>query len=65
MDVRGALGLSDEVRNGFTRIKVSFKVKGDAPTRSCARSSSARRRAPPSSTWSATACPVEVGVATN
>ena len=31
MDVRGALGLSDEVRNGFTQIRVSFKVKGDAP----------------------------------
>jgi uncharacterized OsmC-like protein len=31
MDVRGALGLSDEVRNGFTKIRVSFKVKGDAP----------------------------------
>jgi uncharacterized OsmC-like protein len=30
MDVRGALGLSDEVRNGFTRIRVSFKIKGDA-----------------------------------
>jgi uncharacterized OsmC-like protein len=30
MDVRGALGISDEVRNGFTRIRVSFKVKGDA-----------------------------------
>ena len=31
MDVRGALGISDEVRNGFTRIRVSFNVKGDAP----------------------------------
>jgi uncharacterized OsmC-like protein len=31
MDVRGALGLSDEVRNGFTAIKVTYKVKGDAP----------------------------------
>jgi uncharacterized OsmC-like protein len=31
MDVRGCLGLSDEVRNGFDRIRVSFKVKGDAP----------------------------------
>jgi uncharacterized OsmC-like protein len=31
MDVRGALGLSDEVRNGFSRVRVSFKVKGDAP----------------------------------
>jgi uncharacterized OsmC-like protein len=31
MDVRGALGLSDEVRNGFEKIRVSFRVKGDAP----------------------------------
>jgi uncharacterized OsmC-like protein len=31
MDVRGALGLSNEVRNGFSHIRVSFKVKGDAP----------------------------------
>ena len=31
MDVRGALGLSDEVRNGFSKIRVSFKVAGDAP----------------------------------
>jgi uncharacterized OsmC-like protein len=31
MDVRGALGLSDEVRNGFSKIRVSFKIKGDAP----------------------------------
>ena len=30
MDVRGCLGISDEVRNGFTAIKVTFKVKGDA-----------------------------------
>src|SRR6478735_219530 len=31
MDVRGALGISDEVRNGFSRIRATFKVKGDAP----------------------------------
>jgi uncharacterized OsmC-like protein len=31
MDVRGALGLSDELRNGFERIRVSFRVTGDAP----------------------------------
>jgi uncharacterized OsmC-like protein len=31
MDVRGALGISDEVRNGFSRIRVTFRVKGDAP----------------------------------
>jgi uncharacterized OsmC-like protein len=34
MDVRGALGLSDEVRNGFERVRVTFHVDGDAsPTR--------------------------------
>jgi uncharacterized OsmC-like protein len=31
MDLRGALGLSDEPRNGFERIDVRFTVKGDAP----------------------------------
>ena len=52
------LGLSDEVRNGFTSIRVNFKVKGDAPAGEAARaSSSAPRPAPPSSTWSPTACP--------
>src|SRR3954468_21762320 len=30
MDVRGALGLSDEVRNGFQSIRVSFEVSGEA-----------------------------------
>jgi uncharacterized OsmC-like protein len=31
MDVRGALGVDDEPRNGFERIAVSFRVAGDAP----------------------------------
>jgi len=31
MDVQGALGLSDDYRNGFEHIRVSFRVKGDAP----------------------------------
>jgi uncharacterized OsmC-like protein len=31
MDVRGALGVDDEPRNGFERIAVSFRVTGDAP----------------------------------
>jgi uncharacterized OsmC-like protein len=31
MDVRGALGLSDEVRNGFERVRVTFTIEGDAP----------------------------------
>jgi uncharacterized OsmC-like protein len=31
MDVRGALGVDEEPRNGFERIGVSFRVTGDAP----------------------------------
>jgi uncharacterized OsmC-like protein len=31
MDVRGALGLSDDYRNGFEQIRVTFRVRGDAP----------------------------------
>jgi uncharacterized OsmC-like protein len=31
MDVRGALGVDDEPRNGFERISVSFHVTGNAP----------------------------------
>lgn len=29
MDLRGALGLDDSHRNGFTDIKVTFSIKGD------------------------------------
>jgi uncharacterized OsmC-like protein len=31
MDARGAFGLDDDYRNGFERIRVSFRVEGDAP----------------------------------
>jgi len=31
MDVRGALGLSDEVRNGFSDIRLRFRIDADAP----------------------------------
>jgi uncharacterized OsmC-like protein len=31
MDARGAFGLDDSYRNGFERIRVSFRVEGDAP----------------------------------
>ena len=31
IDLRGALGLSDEVRNGYNRIRATFTIKGDAP----------------------------------
>jgi len=31
MDVRGALGVDDERRNGFEHIAVSFRIAGNAP----------------------------------
>jgi uncharacterized OsmC-like protein len=31
IDLRGALGVDDEPRNGFEHISVSFRVTGDAP----------------------------------
>jgi uncharacterized OsmC-like protein len=31
MDVRGCLGISDAYRNGFTGIRVTFSIEGDAP----------------------------------
>jgi uncharacterized OsmC-like protein len=30
IDLRGILGLSDQVRNGFSQIRVSFAIRGDA-----------------------------------
>jgi uncharacterized OsmC-like protein len=32
IDLQGVLGLSNEVRNGYQGIRVSFKIKGDAPS---------------------------------
>jgi uncharacterized OsmC-like protein len=31
LDLRGFLGLSDEVRNGYQNIRVKFRIKADAP----------------------------------
>ena len=31
IDLLGILGLSDEIRNGYQQIKVSFKLRGDEP----------------------------------
>jgi uncharacterized OsmC-like protein len=31
LDIQGILGLSDQVRNGYERIRVDFKIRGDAP----------------------------------
>jgi uncharacterized OsmC-like protein len=31
IDLRGILGLSDQVRNGYDRIRISFDIAGDAP----------------------------------
>ena len=37
IDLRGILGLSDEVRNGFQAIRVAFTVKADAPAETVRR----------------------------
>jgi uncharacterized OsmC-like protein len=31
IDLLGILGLSDDVRNGYNRIRVNFRISGDAP----------------------------------
>src|SRR5262245_61426003 len=31
IDLRGILGLSNEVRNGYERIRITFDIDGDAP----------------------------------
>jgi uncharacterized OsmC-like protein len=31
IDLRGILGLSNEVRNGYERIRITFDIAGDAP----------------------------------
>ncbi len=31
IDLQGILGLSDEVRNGYQRMRANFSIKGDAP----------------------------------
>ena len=31
IDLLGLLGLSDEVRNGYEGIRITFKIRGDAP----------------------------------
>ena len=30
IDLRGILGLSEDVRNGYQKIKISFEIDGDA-----------------------------------
>ena len=44
IDLRGILGLSDEVRNGFQQIAVRFAVRGDDPDKLRAVVEQSRRR---------------------
>ncbi|MDZ5619647.1 OsmC family protein [Nocardioides bizhenqiangii] len=44
IDLLGILGLSDEVRNGFGQIRVSFTLRGDEPEKLRAVVEQARRR---------------------
>jgi OsmC-like protein len=57
MDVRGALGVDDEPRNGFERSAWRSVRRATRRRRSCERSSSGPASAPPSTTWSRAACP--------
>jgi uncharacterized OsmC-like protein len=44
IDLRGILGLSEDVRNGFENVKVSFVVRGDDPAALAKVVEQARRR---------------------
>ena len=56
MDLRGALGLSKEVRNGYQGSASASRFAATPRRRSSASLSSEPRRAPPSSMSSRTAC---------
>ena len=56
MDVRGALGVDPEPRNGFERIGVSFRVAGNAPAEKLREVVERAGSVRPSTTWSPTAC---------
>ena len=65
MDVRGCLGISDEVRNGFDRIRVTFKVKGDAPAEKLREVVERAQARSAVFDMVSHGVPVEVGVVTN
>jgi hypothetical protein len=44
IDLLGILGLSDQVRNGYQRIKVDFVVRGDDPEKLRSVVEQSRRR---------------------
>ena len=44
IDLLGLLGLSDEVRNGYQQIRVSFTVRGDDPEKLAAVVEQSRKR---------------------
>ncbi|MBP1774863.1 MAG: OsmC-like protein [candidate division NC10 bacterium] len=37
LNLQGVLGLSDQVRNGYQKIRATFKIKGDAPAEKLAQ----------------------------
>ena len=65
MDVRGCLGISDEVRNGFNRIQVTFQVKGDAPAEKLREVVERAQARSAVFDMVSHGVPVEVGVVTN
>ena len=64
INLLGILGLSDQVRNGYQRIRVNFKIAGDALPRSSARSSTQSRSRSAVFDVLTNGVPVEVSVQT-
>jgi uncharacterized OsmC-like protein len=65
MDVRGALGVDDEPRNGFERISVSFRVAGNAPAEKLREVVERARKRSAVYDMVTNGVPVAVGVATD
>jgi uncharacterized OsmC-like protein len=65
MDLHGALGLSDDYRNGFEHIKVDFTIKGDAPAEKLREVLERGRQRSAVFDMVTNGVPVTVGVVTN
>jgi uncharacterized OsmC-like protein len=62
IDLQGILGLSDEVRNGFSAIRVSFRIEGDAPAEKLAQIVEQARARSAVFDVLTNGCPVDVAV---
>ncbi|MBO9539770.1 OsmC family protein [bacterium] len=65
LDVRGFLGLSDEVRNGYQNIRVSFEIDADAPEETLRELVEIAKQRSPVFDIVSHGVPVEVGLASS